>query len=152
ADLEHATVLADRCGLGVWTPASFFEAQPRALAVWLFQDRVWGRLHLRLQEFLKGMPSDQRLRRRFLERGQECTSPIREEVEAAIALFFTTELGDSDLTQLADRQRSRAFQAWAELDPHRGLSWLKEAVRRATPGQLRDLDGQPDGSGGWRGR
>ena len=151
AHLEQAATLADKCGLGVLSPASFFEAQPRALALWLFQDRVWSQLRLRLMDFLRGMPSD-RLRRRFLERCQECSGPLREVVEAALALFFATELGDSDLGHLVDRQRSRVFQAWAELDPLRGLSWLKEAVRRATPDQLRELDGRPDGSGGWRGR
>lgn len=61
-------------------------------------------------------------------------------------------LGQPDLSLLAEREKSRVFQAWAEMDPHRGLSWLRKAAESATDGDVRQLSGEPDGSGGWRGR
>ena len=54
--------------------------------------------------------------------------------------------------RLADRERSRVFQAWAELDPESGLRWLKRAVSRARREDIAAFDGRTDGSGGWRGR
>jgi hypothetical protein len=149
ARLYEAAAAAVPCGLGEWSP-SFFEATPRALAGHLFRDWVWGGLRLRLSAFLGGLPD--RLLRRFVERCQDCTGDEREEIEAALAEFFRAELGDPDVNRLIDRQRSRLFKAWAELDPRNGLAWLREAVRRASEADLGALDGATDGSGGWRGR
>jgi hypothetical protein len=138
------------CGLGVVTPSNFFEPTPRALAGHLFRQRVWGSLRNRLDSFLGGLPD--RLLRRFVERCQDCVGPEREEMEVALADFFQGALGSPDVRQLIDRDRSRLFKAWAELDPVHGLGWLQRAVEQASDEQLRCLDGAPDGSGGWRGR
>jgi hypothetical protein len=148
--LDEAIAFAEPCGLGVVTPSNFFEPTPRALAGHLFRQQIWGAIRNRLAEILSGMP--ERLLRRFVERCQECTGPEREEMEESLASFFWNELGEPDVTRLIDRGRSRLFKAWAELDPDLGLQWLKEAVDRAADEQLAELDGAPDGSGGWRGR
>ena len=51
-DLDRFIMEASRCGLGVETP-SFFELVPRALAVQLFQHRVWPALLPALHDFLR---------------------------------------------------------------------------------------------------
>jgi hypothetical protein len=148
-ELERTISRAAQCGLAVATD-SFFEAVPRALAVRLFQDRVWDSIRPRLSEFQAGMP--ERLLRRFVERCQECGGDVREEVQAALADLFLAQLRPADITQLIERGPSRLFQAWAEFDPDRGLAWLRGAVLQASPEQLLALRGGADGSGGWRGR
>jgi hypothetical protein len=149
ARLDEVIAAAEPCGLGIKT-TNFFEPVPRALAGHLFRQRIWGALQPRLAAFLSELP--ERLRRRFVERCQECTGPEREEMEEALARFFWSALGTPDVTRLIDRGRSRVFKAWAELDPSRGLEWLKQAIERASDEQLAALHGEPDGSGGWQGR
>jgi hypothetical protein len=150
--VEHfrATVSTSvRCGLGIRTQ-KFFEAAPRALASRLFSDRVWPRIKDNLEVFFQRLP--ERLGRRFLERCHDCTGLVREEVMARLGNFFLNSLSGEDVLVLASRESSRLFQTWAEFDPGRGLGWLRGVVNRATPEQLRALDGKPDASGGWRGR
>ena len=139
AELDGAIDKAGKCGLGLKTP-SFFEAGPRALAVWVFEDRLWGMLEPRVAKFLEEMPTE-RLRRRFVERCQEIQGPAREEVSDRIGGFFLGALGTPDLLRLNDREASRVFQAWAELDPNRGLGWLRRAVDEATNEQLISFEG-----------
>ncbi len=147
--LDEAIAAATPCGLGVKTP-HFFEAAPRALAGHLFRHFVWSGLQPRVREFLSVSPD--RLLRRFAERCQECVGPERQEMEEALQGFFNSALGDKEITRLAERERSRLFKAWAEFDPAHGLAWLHEAVGHASSEQLAALDGNTDGSGGWRGR
>ena len=149
-DLDRAVAKADECGLGLKTP-SFFEAIPRALAVWVFQDQLWSVLEPTVDAFLEKMPSE-RLRRRFIERCQELDGQDREEVLGHVGGFFLNHLGAPNVSRLIDRETSRVFQAWAELDPKRGLAWLKTAIDASSDDDLTSLDGTPDGSGGWRGR
>jgi hypothetical protein len=147
--LDEAIASATPCGLGLRT-TTFFESSPRALAGHLFRQRIWNSLQPRLPTFLGTLPD--RLLRRFVERCQDCAGPERAEMEAALADFFRNELGPPGVTQLVDRGRSRLFKAWAELDPIRGLEWLRQATEHASHKELAALDGDPDGSGGWRGR
>lgn len=150
SDIDGAIRDASECGLGDRLQ-SFFEAKPTALAIWLFQERLWPLLSPRLDEFVKAKPSP-RLFRRFLERCQETASPFREEVESQVGAFFLKLLGNPQLQVLSEREASRIFQTWAEFDPERGLEWLEHAVVHASNDQLRQFSGDPDGSGGWRGR
>jgi hypothetical protein len=150
--VEHvrdAAATSSRCGLGIRT-RRFFEASRRALAARLFAERVWPRIQDSLEDFFLTLP--ERLGRRFLERCHDCTQPVREEVMARVGNFFLKLLSGANITSLVSREASRLFQTWAEFDPARGLGWLRQAVERAAPDQLLGLDGEPDGSGGWRGR
>ena len=148
--LDGAIDVADRSGLGLRT-RQFFEAVPRALAVWVFADRLWRALEPTVDKFLDGMPTD-RLRRRFIERCQEVQGHRREEVLDRVGHFFLRSLGERSLLRLSNRETSRVFEAWAELDPERGLPWLVRAAKNTTDEELRAFEGSPDGSGGWRGR
>jgi hypothetical protein len=150
--VRSAADIARKCGLGIRT-RRFFEATPRALAARLFETSVWPRIRDRLDEFgIVVIGPSSRLGRRFLERCEDCAGPVREEVEALLGDYFLRALHGADITVLASRESSRLFQEWAEFDPRRGLLWLRRAVERATSEQLRALDGEADGSGGWRGR
>jgi hypothetical protein len=143
---------AAACGLGIRT-RRFFEATPRALAARLFETRVWCRIRDRLEDFaLELLGHSDRLARRFFQRCQDCAGDVREEVMDRVGDFFLKALHGEDVTVLSSRNTSRLFETWAEFDPDRGLSWLRQAVERASAEQLLALDGQPDASGGWRGR
>jgi hypothetical protein len=141
--------VAPDCGLGR-KAGRFFEATPHALAVGLFRTVFREQLRDRMPEFLPSLPP--RLVRRFLERCQECPDDIRDEVAAAVGRVVLGWLGEADVTALAGREASRLFRAWAEFDPSRGLAWLRRTVEAATSDELLVLDGEADGSGGWRGR
>lgn len=78
---------AKNCGLGIKS-SLFFEAVPMALAAWIFQDRLWPVLKPTVDQFLKNMPTE-RLRRRFIERGTQCTDPIVRGEVADAHRFFT---------------------------------------------------------------
>ncbi len=147
--IREAALTSFHCGLGLRT-RRFFEAIPRALAARLFAERVWPRIQDVFEDFFPRLP--ERLARRFLERCHDCTGPVREKVMARLGDFFLKALSGESVTVLTSRPASRLFQTWAEFDPGRGLHWLRNAVECATPQQLRALDGEPDGSGGWRGR
>ncbi|MBO0699608.1 MAG: hypothetical protein J2P46_14530, partial [Zavarzinella sp.] len=146
--LDCLNVAAD-CGLGV-RAGRFFEATPHALALGLFYSLFGRQLRDRLAEFMGTLSP--RLLRRFVKRCEECPANVGEEVAAAVGGVFLGWLGGGNVTLLADREASRVFQAWAEFDPSRGLAWLRAAIDEATPEQLLGLDGDTDGSGGWRGR
>lgn len=150
SELDRAIGSADSMGLGLRTPR-FFEAVPRALAIWIFSDRAWTTVAGTVDKFVGGMKSE-RLRRRFLERCHEVTGPRREEVHDAVSRFFLKFLGQPHLLRLAEREVSRVFEAWAELDPERGLPWLVRAAESTSDDELRKFDGSNDWSGGWRGR
>jgi hypothetical protein len=149
-DLDEAIEIADSVGLGVRLPR-FFEAGPRALAIWLFSDRLWPLIEANADEFIAGMPTD-RLRKRFVERCHEVPGQMREEVLARVGQYFLTYFGAARLERLSERNASRLFQAWAELHPELGLDWLARAVEAASDEEIAKFDGAPDGSGGWRGR
>lgn len=90
--------------------------------------------------------------RRFIERSYECSDSVKEEVNSALAEWFRGKFPSPDISLINDRESSRTFFSYTELDPDRGLYWLKTAVNAAFPEQLLMFDGNPDGSGGWRGR
>lgn len=149
-EIDRSIEEASRCGLGEKTP-SFFEPGPRALAVQIFQYYVWPSMQLNLPDFLREMPTE-RLRRRFIERCQECSGSVRKEAERELERFFQDDLGEAEILSLADRDRSRVFQAWAELDPKSGLRWLKRAIFQASREDIEALDGFSYGVGGWHAR
>lgn len=148
-DLLACSNVSVNCGLGL-RAGRFFETTPHALAIDAFRSLFRNQLRDRLSEFMASLPA--RLHRRFLERCQECPDGVREEVAALVGGVFLGWLRLASVSTLTEREPSRIFQAWAEFDPIRGLGWLRQAVEAANPDQLRALDGEPDGSGGWRGR
>lgn len=148
--LRSAMKAAENVGLGITTP-SYFEACPRGLAAFMFEEHALHLLAPKIAEFFKTCPD--RLKRRIVERCHEVEDDVkREEVVERIAAYFRAELGKPLLANIADRETSRLFQRWAELDPDRGLAWLNKAVEAASNEDLAKFDGHPDGSGGWRGR
>ena len=148
--IDAAIDQASECGLGIKT-IQFFESQPAILAAWIFEERMWARIENDFDNFYESMPSA-RMQRRFIERCQECRGRHKAAILERTRAFFLNRLGDNNVLALADRETSRVFKAWSEFDPECGLGWLHNAVDNASLAQLRMLDGQPDGSGGWRGR
>ena len=149
SDLLACSNVSVSCGLGL-RAGRFFETTPHALAIDAFRALFRNHLRDRLSEFMAALPA--RLQMKFLERCQECPDDLREEVAALVGGVFLGWLSHSNVSSLTGRKASRIFQAWAEFDPVRGLDWLRRAIEIATPEQLIALDGEPDGSGGWRGR
>lgn len=149
-DFDRIIGLAQACGLG-HQRGRYFEPTPRALARIVFERWGWQRLKPTASKFIGGMPT-LRMQKRFVERVQECSSETREEVTSALTAWFYQQFPRTDLTLIEDRASSRMFAAYAETDPPQGIAWLRRAVEQASSEQLLSFDGQPDGSGGWRGR
>lgn len=149
SDLLVCSNVSINCGLGL-RAGRFFESTPHALAIDAFRTLFRNHLRDRLSEFMAALPA--RLQMKFLERCQECPDSLREEVAALVGGVFLDWLSHTNVSILTSREASRIFQAWAEFDPVRGLDWLRIAIEIASPEQLVALDGEPDGSGGWRGR
>jgi hypothetical protein len=150
ADFDRVIAQAIDCGLGR-QQGRFFEPGPRALVRRVFERSSWPRLRSTASRFIGGMPS-LRLQKRFVERGHESSSAIREEIGAALTAWFYERFPTHKIELLSDRQSSRVFAAYAELNPALGLAWLQRAVERASPEELLAFDAQTDGSGFWRGR
>lgn len=139
-----------KCGLGD-TTEHFFEAKPRALANWFFEDRLWQVLQPHLNTLADATDAD-RLVRRFLDRCNELDPPFREEVQEQIQVFFLRRLGKPRLLTISQPDAARSFQAWAEFDPQSGLNWLKQAVESASDSDLEQFDGAAGIFGSWGGR
>lgn len=150
AAFDRVITQAIDCGLGR-QQGRFFEPGPRALARRVFERRTWPRLRQTASKFIGGMPT-LRLQKRFVERGHECSSTTREEIGAALTAWFHERFSSHKIDLLSDRQSSRVFAAYAELNPALGLTWLQRAVERASPEELLAFDARTDGSGFWRGR
>lgn len=149
-DFDRAMDMAIKCRLGR-QQGRFFEASPAALARWLFEERAWPLIRNNASAFVEGIPTE-RMRRRLFERGQESSECTGMEVSSALAEWFRTRFPIPSLSAIFDRDSSRIFLSYAELNPMVGLTWLKEAVVHCSPADLEMFDGNPDGSGGWRGR
>ncbi|RCX19504.1 hypothetical protein DFR58_103251 [Anaerobacterium chartisolvens] len=149
-DFDRAINLAISCGLGN-SKGDFFEATPRALARFVFENWTWDIIKHSVTKFIKGMPTYQ-MQKRFFERGQECNSKLREEVNSALAEWFREEFAEYDISLIFTREASRVFLTYTELDPENGLAWLRKSVEIAPAQILLSFDGKTDGSGGWRGR
>jgi hypothetical protein len=150
ADFDRVIAQAMDCGLGR-QQGRFFEPGPRALVRRIFERRSWPRLRPRASDFIGGMPT-LRLQKRFVERGHECSAAVREEVAGALTTWFHKRFPSYEISLLLDRQSSRVFAAYAELNPGLGLTWLQRAVEKASPEELLAFDAKTDGSGFWRGR
>ncbi len=64
----------------------YFEAIPRALATMVFAECCWDRIVDDLDEFYQTLPD--RLRKRFIDRCNDCTGEIRERVVAQLSRTF----------------------------------------------------------------
>lgn len=149
-DFDRIISFALGCGLG-HQRGRYFEPTPRALARIVFERWGWQRLKPTATKFIASMPT-LRMQRRFVERVQECSKEIREEVTSALTAWFYQKFPSTDIALIEDRPSSRMFAAYAETDPPQGLAWLRRAVEQASSEQLLAFDGKPDGSGGGRGR
>jgi len=92
------------------------------------------------------------MQKRFVERGHECSAAVREDLGEALTTWFHERFPSYKISLLLDRQSSRVFAAYAELNPALGLGWLRRAVESASPEELLAFDAETDGSGFWRGR
>ncbi|MCC6739344.1 MAG: hypothetical protein IT452_09875 [Planctomycetia bacterium] len=132
-DYDKHIGIADRCGLGNKLNL-FFESIPRVLAVHAFEQWEFYRIRQDLAALFASIP--ERLARKFLERCQECTGKVREEVMPLLGKYFLTRFGEPDLLRLAELRAAKTFRAWTEMDPAAGLRWLKAAVIAATGEKL----------------
>src|ERR1043166_2219545 len=112
---------------------------------------TWPRLSSTAADFVAAMPTS-RMQERFIDRVHECDTVRREEIADSLIPWFRGRFDSVEIRLLQDRESARLFAAFTELHPAFGLAWLQSAVNKATSQELLDFDGQPDGSGFWRGR
>ncbi len=149
-DFDDVINRAINCNLGK-QQGRFFEASPLALARWIFEKRGWALLKYDAPKFINGMPTE-RMKKRFIERGQESGTEIREAINSALAEWFQKQFPSYDLKLISNSQTSRTFMEYTEMDPARGLSWLKKTIKKATPKELYNFKGYENYFGGWGGR
>jgi hypothetical protein len=118
---------------------NFFEATPHALASMMFSEHTWPSIALNLEEFLNMLPD--RLKKRFLERCDDCDVAIREEVRSLVGRYFRGVLNKNDLKVLDSGDKAKVFSAWAMFDPAGGLDWLARAVESASIEDLVEFKG-----------
>lgn len=118
---------------------NFFEATPHALASMMFSEHTWPSIALDLEGFLDKLPD--RLKRRFLERCDDCDVAIREEVRSVVGQYFRGVLNENDLKVLHSGDKAKVFSAWAMFDPAGGLDWLARAVESASIVDLLEFKG-----------
>ena len=142
AQLLGVLLKADEIGLGVCSP-HFFETGPRALAACLFQQLLSRHISLQFTK-LMAVVSSERLRRRIIERCQELNGDARVRADKDIADFFQRELGGKDIAQLTNASAAKSLKAWAELDPDRGLRWLRDSIASTSATEIESLDKSSD--------
>lgn len=128
---------------------NYVEATPRGLAEMVFAKRGWATVSRDLQKFFDSLPL--RLQQKFLERCQDSSSEIREEVTAQLGNYFRDALSESGILSLESTQAAKIFSAWAQFDPLPALSWLKKKVDESSNEMLLKFTGN-EGYGDYRGR
>ncbi|MFO0940143.1 MAG: hypothetical protein U0930_05190 [Pirellulales bacterium] len=127
----------------------YFEATPRALATMVFAECCWDRIVDDLDEFYQSLPD--RLRKRFIDRCNDCTGEIRERVVAQLSHYFLGLLQGFSIKDLERTAAAKIFKSWAELDPAKGLSWLATFLELTPVDDLKSFSGDSS-AGDYRGR
>jgi hypothetical protein len=117
----------------------YVEATPRGLAEMVFAKRGWATISRDLRAFFELLPD--RLRKRFIERCQDCPYEIREEVMSLLGDYFRGVLSASGLGFLHSSSTAKIFAAWAQFDPDSGLDWLARTVESSSEKDLREFKG-----------
>ena len=128
---------------------NYVEATPRGLAEMVFAKRGWATVSRDLPKFFDSLPL--RLQQKFLERCQDSSSEIREEVTAQLGSYFRGALMGAGVLSLENTQAAKIFSAWAKFDPIPALNWLQKAVDESSNETLLKLTGN-EGYGDYRGR
>lgn len=127
----------------------YFEATPRALATMVFAECCWDRIVDDLDEFYQNLPD--RLRKRFIDRCNDCTGEIRERVVAQLSQYFLGLLKGFSIKDLEKTSAAKIFKSWAELDPSHGLAWLATFLEGTSVEDLKKFSGDAS-NGDYRGR
>lgn len=149
ADFDHVIAQAIASGLAR-QQGRYVEVQ-RAFGRHRFGHVTWPRLSSTAADFVAAMPTS-RMQERFIDRAHECDATRREEIADSLIPWFRGRFDSVEIGLLQDRESARLFAAFTELHPTFGLAWLRSAINKATSEDLFAFDGQPDGSGFWRGR
>jgi pyrroloquinoline quinone (PQQ) biosynthesis protein C len=149
ADFDLVIAQAIACGLAR-QQGRYVELQ-KAFGRHRFAHVTWPRLSSTAADFVEGMPTS-RMKERFIDRTHECDASTREQIASNLIPWFRERFNPVEISLLQDRGSARLFAAFTELHPTFGLAWLRSAIDKATSEDLLAFDGQPDGSGFWRGR
>ncbi|HPF40178.1 MAG TPA: hypothetical protein P5081_10550 [Phycisphaerae bacterium] len=141
---------AEVLGLGTKT-VHFFEAEPRALAIWAFGSGLWQIVKRRLDAFVVAVPTP-RLLRKFLERCQETAGSVRTDIQAVVGRNFRRRFHPAALGSVSSKVDAQLLKAWTELDPASGLGWLGAAMERASNADILALGRDDFLTGGWGSR
>lgn len=141
---------AEALGLGTKT-IHFFEAEPRALAIWAFGRDFWPMVKQRLDGFVAAVPTP-RMLRKFLERCQETTAGVRADIQAVVGRNFRRRFHSAVLGSVASKSDAQLLKAWTELDPASGLGWLGAAMQRASNDDILAFGRNDLLTGGWGSR
>lgn len=136
-DFSQIIENSKKCWLGN-EKGNFFEPAPRALARLVFENESSLFIKNNLQNFLLKIPNNT-LRKRFIERIQECSSTVKEDMKVALATTFLEIFPKGDLSSLFNQEKMILFKVFSETIPEFGVSWLLETLRQATKKDILSL-------------
>ncbi|GAA4458907.1 ATP-binding protein [Novipirellula rosea] len=149
-NVRRSAPLAYRYGLSAPSKSErYFEATPHALATMVFAEHCWDRIADDLDEFYSALPD--RLRKRFVDRCNDCTGEIRERVVAQLSHYFLGLLRDFSIEELEKTAAAKVVKSWVELDPVKGLAWLAGLCEKTSIDELINFSGD-SATGDYKGR
>ncbi len=130
---------ASKCWLGL-IKNEFFEPLPRALSRYIFEMDSWSFVKNDLSNFINGMPTNL-MKKRFINRVEECHETFREEVAAELSAWFLETFSEEKLELLNNVDNAKVFKVYTEFSPEIGLRWLKRTLKQASNEELLNFKG-----------
>jgi hypothetical protein len=107
----------------------YFETSPRVLSRYIFENVSWPAIKDELKPFMDNITD--MMRKRFLNRVEECSPEIRKEVLEALASWFCGIFSIFDLSLINDDSKAKIFSVYTEFLPDLGLSWILNSLEQA---------------------
>lgn len=117
---------------------NYFELSPRALARLIFE--MYGyELICDINDFYEHIPSDV-MKKRFMDRVNECDSSIRDEVMEELNEWFQDKYGELTLGKF-NRSIAKDAKRFIEFSPIKGLNWILNIIENSTNKEILNFKG-----------
>lgn len=105
----------------------FFEPYPRVLAKYIFENESWPLIKQNIPNFMNNLTEI--MKKRFINRVEECDYVIKKEVDEALATWFQIEFSSYNLEFILDSNKAKTFSVYTEFQPIEGLKWLLNSLK-----------------------
>lgn len=135
--LKNAIEECSKINLGI-IRENYFELCPRALARLIFEKYGYDMI-CDINNFYEGIPTDI-MKKRFIDRVNECDSSIRDEVMKELNEWFEDKYGELTLGKF-NKSIIKETQRFIEFSPQRGLNWIFNIINNSTNEELLNFKG-----------